>query len=249
MDSLRMLTSSLETPEKNLALEHSIIESKIPTLRLWRNTDTVVLGRTQNYQKEVNLPYCSENKIAVNRRISSGGTVFHDLGNLNISFFLPLKWLGKDIMTGVGRLTLLLYDSLSGLGIENLAIHNLSNLTFKGNKISGSAQYLRSGFLLHHATLLVSSNLEKLEGSLLSKEIVPIERNASKYYPTTNLENFDEKKFTQEISSMIEDEFHKPINGGILKEVELQRMDELVRSIYSKDHWVKEGRLKSRKSF
>ncbi len=245
MNSVRVLSLSMGTVAENLALEHSIIQSKFPTLRVWKNSDTVVLGRTQDIHKEVDLYYCKENNIEVNRRISSGGAVYHDLGNLNISFFLPLKLLGREVMTAVGRLTLLLYNSLIDLGIESLAIHNLSNLTFRGAKISGSAQYVFSGYLLHHATLLVSSNLERLERSLLVKEREPSVRNSSRYYPTTNLGNLDGKSFLKSISENVSDEFGETFIGDV-KEEELLRMNQLVSDVYTKDHWIMRGRLRGK---
>ena len=207
MRSIRVIDYSMDSVAENLALEHSIIQSKIPTLRIWKNSESVILGRTQDIHREVNIEYCKQRGIEINRRISSGGAVYHDEGNLNISFFLPLKVLGREVLTAVGRLTLLIYNALADIGIDNLAIHNLSNLTYKGSKISGSAQYMYSGFLLHHATLLVSSDLEKLENSLLVKEREPQIRNSSKYYPTINLGNLDLNQFIDSLSAQLAEDF------------------------------------------
>ena len=83
-----ILANSLNSPEENLSFEEyyfNVFEED--TLRIWRNPASVIIGKHQNAFSEANLNFCHQNQIPIVRRISGGGTVFHDLGNINFSFF------------------------------------------------------------------------------------------------------------------------------------------------------------------
>ena len=89
----RLLNSVTTDPFFNLAMEESILvcynNSSSPTLRLWQNVDSVIIGAFQNPILEINLDLCIKNNINVVKRFTGGGAVFHDLGNLNWSIFIP----------------------------------------------------------------------------------------------------------------------------------------------------------------
>ncbi|MFX0151215.1 MAG: biotin/lipoate A/B protein ligase family protein [Candidatus Hodarchaeota archaeon] len=98
MTICRILSFNSDNIFYNLALELAILldHSHSPydlSIRFWRNPKSVVLGRNQSVEDEVDLEYCKKNEITLSRRISGGGTVYHDKGNLNLSFFLPKKTL------------------------------------------------------------------------------------------------------------------------------------------------------------
>jgi lipoate---protein ligase len=128
-------------------------------LFLYQNDPTVVIGRAQNPWLETNFPWIKENKINLIRRQSGGGTVYHDLGNLNYSFLAltPLYQVDQHLR--------ILIDALANLGLDAHANkrHDLYiNEDGTEKKISGSAFRKASDRAFHHATLLIDSNLDNL---------------------------------------------------------------------------------------
>ena len=142
---------------------------------LYQNEPSVVIGKYQNVLAEVNLDFIQRNNIKVARRSSGGGTVFHDLGNLNLTFIENNKGIGFHRFTE--RIVLL----LSTLGIHAEVDTRLA-INIDGLKISGSAQSIHKGRILHHATLLFSTDLYRLTTALKSTERRP-ERKEMKPAP------------------------------------------------------------------
>jgi lipoate-protein ligase A len=134
-------------PFYNLALEQAILSlhgllNYDCTIRFWRNEKSVVLGRNQDIESEIDIDYCKKHRISITRRVSGGGAVYQDLGNLNVSIFINKKLIpikNPDIMQITAHFTRLIKNSLDIFGITNLTIENSSNILFNGLKISGSA--------------------------------------------------------------------------------------------------------------
>ena len=144
----------------NLAAEEYLLNHFTEDVfMLWQNEPSVVIGRHQRVQSEVNLDYVNEKQIKVARRHSGGGTVYHDLGNLNLTFIETSN--NPDF----GKYTRQMLEVLSLIGIHAEADER-HGLTLDGLKISGSAQYLRKEKVMYHATLLYSANLENLRFTL-----------------------------------------------------------------------------------
>src|SRR6516165_3712830 len=139
-------------PAANLALEEALVRAipPVPLLRIWQNGPCVVLGRGQRLHREVNVTACAMAGVPVLRRASGGGTVYHDLGNLNITLAVP-GW-----VPGVaGDLAALVAGVLQQLG---LAPTVTGRGVFAGPvKVSGLASQLTRGATLAHATLLVTT--------------------------------------------------------------------------------------------
>ena len=153
--------STNESPLHNLALEHELLgqADRRPLLLCWVSGPAVVIGRNQNPWQEVNLDYIDEHDIQLVRRESGGGAVYHDTGNLNCSFIAP------QAGDAVEKNLLLLTRVLHSIGVQ--AKYNAHHdITVAGKKVSGSAFRISKGRLLHHATVLVSANLDHLRGSL-----------------------------------------------------------------------------------
>jgi lipoate-protein ligase A len=166
-----LLTSVAESvtfdPGLNLEREASYIKTvEVPSFRVWRSTDSVVLGRFLEPGDEVYLDRTRILDVPVLRRPSGGGAVFHDLGNLNYSIYLPQGHArGLNIEKGLRTLSFPVTNLLDSLGVP-WSWEPPNNVYVLGRKISGSAQARSGGRLLHHGTLLVSTDLERM-GQLL----------------------------------------------------------------------------------
>ncbi len=192
-----MLEYSDSDLHQNLALEQIILhlskESTFDaTIRFWRNPPSVILGRSQHLDREVNIEYCDQNNIVVGRRISGGGTVYQDIGNLNTSFFIKKELLpyprGRihDIISSFTERQIRVLKIVTNN--NSFTQYNNSNILFSGLKISGSAAYFTRDGILYHATLLLKTNLDHIKGALLAGSHSSKLKGDSDFFPTTNLE-------------------------------------------------------------
>jgi len=170
----RILEWESRDPYRNLALEEALLlkvgEGRSPdTVRLWRNPDTVVIGRFQSVALEVDVEACRRYGIYIVRRLSGGGTVYHDLGNLNWTIVVRrsdpaiprdltgiYKVFGETVSRGINSLA-------KGLGAKFTPPNMIS---IDGLKISGMASTVKREAILCHGTLLINSNLERLRSVL-----------------------------------------------------------------------------------
>ena len=145
-------------PYHNIALEKYILDHLNPgdcVLYLWQNKNTVVIGRNQNAWAECRTTLLEQEEGKMARRLSGGGAVFHDMGNLNFTFLL------KDEDYDVGKQLSVIQTALAGLGLH-AEKSGRNDLLVEGRKFSGNAFYHRNGNAYHHGTLLVSADMEKL---------------------------------------------------------------------------------------
>ncbi len=144
----------------NLAAEEYLLKNiREDVLMLWQSMPVVVVGKYQCVENEVNAGYAESNKIRIARRMTGGGAVYHDLGNLNITHIERNS--SGDYSVFTAQLAELFSPLVNGLRTDarnNLFINNL--------KISGSAQCIHKSSSLHHCSLLFSSHLERLYNSL-----------------------------------------------------------------------------------
>jgi Lipoate-protein ligase A len=144
----------------NMAAEEYLFKKfSTAVFMLWQNEPCVVIGRHQNIRLEVNMDLIQEKKIKVVRRYSGGGTVYQDLGNLNLTF------IDVEGNHDFDRYTKQMQQILATIGIQAQSDER-RGLYIDGYKISGSAQYIRGNKTLYHATLLFSSNLSNLTSAL-----------------------------------------------------------------------------------
>lgn len=153
-------------PAFNLAAEEFILKN-IPedVFRLWRNDNSIIVGKHQNSLAEINHNFVQQNNIKVFRRVSGGGAVYHDKGNLNFSFFMKGE---RDKLIDFKRYTSPIISALSTLGVT-AKFEGKNNLTVNGLKISGNAEHIFKNRVLHHGTLLFESNLDVLASALNSR--------------------------------------------------------------------------------
>ncbi len=167
---MRLIFSDNLNPFFNLAAEaHLLHHCEDDVMMIWRSEKAVVCGKHQNVCAEANFRFCKENQIDIARRLSGGGTVFHDLGNINFTF---IKNLTEGIEKAVNYKQFLepVRHVLLELGIPTSYSHR-DDLLLNGLKISGNAQhiYQKGMRLLHHGTLLYNSDLKSLNQSIRSK--------------------------------------------------------------------------------
>ncbi|MGL5812384.1 MAG: lipoate--protein ligase A [Aeromonas sp.] len=163
---LRLLISDSHDPLFNLAVEECIFRQMDPRQRvlfLWRNANTVVIGRAQNPWKECNTRRMEEDGITLARRSSGGGAVFHDLGNSCFTFMAGKPGYDKQVSTAI------VLDALKRLGVEAFASgrNDLLVATPDGDrKVSGSAYRETQDRGFHHGTLLLDADLSRLANYL-----------------------------------------------------------------------------------
>jgi len=155
---LRILKSAVTNPWFNLATEDWIfntLNADSHTLFLWRNSETVVIGRSQNPWVECKTDKMAADDVFLARRQSGGGAVFHDLGNTNFTFLSP-----KHAYDQTANFTIII-NALKKLGID-ATLSGRNDMQVVDRKISGSAFKHAADRSFHHGTLLVNANMQKL---------------------------------------------------------------------------------------
>lgn len=151
-------------PAFNLAFEEYVLRNRKEGdyLLLWQNSNTVVIGQNQNAEAEINRAFVEKHGTHVVRRITGGGAVYHDLGNLNYSFITDAN--DAEHMT-MERFTKPIVEVLKSLGL-NAECSGRNDILVEGKKVSGTAQRVTQGRILHHGTLLFNANPEMVAGAL-----------------------------------------------------------------------------------
>jgi lipoate-protein ligase A len=151
-------------PYFNLAAEEYLLRNfKENCFMLWRNKPSIIVGKHQNALAEINYDYIKENSIDVIRRLSGGGTVFHDLGNLNFTFIQNVN--PNENIVDFKRYIKPVVEVLNQLGI-NAKHEGRNDIMIEGKKVSGNAEHVFKKRVLHHGTLLFSSAISNLSTAL-----------------------------------------------------------------------------------
>ncbi len=150
-------------PYFNLAAEEYVLKNFTEDcFMLWRNAPSIIVGKHQNTLAEINLEWVKANNIKVVRRLSGGGAVFHDLGNLNFTFIVS----GEDgNLVDFRKFTKPILEVLQKLGVE-ARFEGRNDLTINGLKFSGNAEHVYKKRTLHHGTLLFSAVMADLSDAL-----------------------------------------------------------------------------------
>ena len=163
------LESPSRDPYFNLALEEYVFERMDKSksyFMLWQNDNTIVVGKYQNTAEEIDQAYVDAHGIRVARRLSGGGAVYHDRGNLNFTFIVDRADApGLNFKIFVRPVV----EALARFGVH-AAFTGRNDLTIDGMKFSGNAQYARRGRLLHHGCIMLDSNLTSVADALRVKE-------------------------------------------------------------------------------
>ena len=160
---MHCLSLQFHDPYFNLAVEEYLLRNKKGEyLILGINSQSVIIGKHQSPHRETDTRYITEHNIPVIRRITGGGTVYHDMGNLNFTFIRECEP-GKQV--DFLRYTQPVIDFLSSRGID-AKFEGKNDLKVNGLKISGNAEHVYRNRVIHHGTLLFNASLEILKGSL-----------------------------------------------------------------------------------
>jgi len=186
---MTIIQSTSHSPTFNLAAEEYLFaEREDDLLFLYVNETSVIIGSNQAIQNEINAAFCAENNIQIVRRMSGGGAVYHDSGNLNYSF-IKNKNVGEFPLGG--EFLQPIVQVLNQLKID-VYIGKRKDLWLPDkHKISGTASHIGKTRELHHGTLLYDSDLEKLQKALTPKPVTPkIKAIASVPSPVKNIRSF-----------------------------------------------------------
>lgn len=152
-------------PYFNLAFEQYVfdcLDKAESYFALWQNDNSIIVGKNQNTVEEINAGFVKERDVKVARRLSGGGAVYHDLGNLNFTFIADAKNADK---LDLKFFCLPIKKALAAIGIK-AEIGGRNDITIDGKKFSGNAQYVKDGRIMHHGTIMFSSDLQVLSQAL-----------------------------------------------------------------------------------
>lgn len=153
-------------PRVNLAIETYLLREmplEEPILLFYINAPSIIIGRNQNTIEEINKDYVEEHGIHVVRRLSGGGAVYHDLGNLNFSFIMPDD---GNSFRDFAKLTQPIIQALHEMGVEGAQLKGRNDLVIDDMKFSGNAMYATNGRMFAHGTIMFDSDINEVVNAL-----------------------------------------------------------------------------------
>lgn len=237
---MRFLKNTCTDPYFNMAfdeycLEHLSLEE--PVFYLWKNRPSVIIGANQEVHTEVNLPYLKEHDIALVRRVTGGGAVYHDLGNLNYTIVGDSEDLERDYP----EYARYMIQALQTMGVPAI-LSGRNDILLEGKKVSGFAKRVCKKRLMVHGTLMFDVNLEVLEQALCppatklqSKGIASVRSrvtNLKDYLPhTTDISSFKQK--LEEILSN-----HYSDKEYLLSKEDKEEIRKLAQNKFAQWEWI-----------
>lgn len=227
-------------PRINLAIEEHLVRNlnvEDDILLFYINEPSIIIGRNQNTLEEINYPYMEEHHILVVRRLSGGGAVYHDHGNLNFSF---INAKGREFLHNFKKFTAPVVKVLNSMGVP-AEMNGRNDIVVEEHKISGNAQYAIGSKLVSHGTLLFNSDLSKVSEALNvktekieSKGIKSVRSrvaNISEYLP----EAMDILDFRERVKNGILEE----ANNGVYKlnQADWDAINQISRDRYQQWEW------------
>ncbi|WP_203334891.1 lipoate--protein ligase [Planococcus beigongshangi] len=186
-------------PRINLAIEEYLLKNmdveKDPFLLFYINEPSIIIGKNQNTAEEINTEYVDSNGIHVVRRLSGGGAVYHDLGNLNYSFITVDD---GESFRNFRKFTEPVVKALNEMGV-NAELSGRNDLMAEGRKVSGNAQFSTRGRMYSHGTLMFDTNVDEVVSALkVSKEKIESKGIKSIRSRVANISEFLQEPMTVE---------------------------------------------------
>ncbi|KMQ70202.1 lipoate--protein ligase [Chryseobacterium koreense] len=224
----------------NIASEEYLL-TRFPTeeiFLLYVNAPSIIVGKFQNTLAEINLDYVKEKGIKVVRRMSGGGTVYHDLGNLNFSFH---KLLGDDDFGDFKQFTQPVLTVLNRLGVPAV-LKGRNDLLVEDKKFSGNAKLARKGKMIQHGTILLNSEMEVLAEALITNPLKFIDKaTKSNRARVTNLIHYLPKTTTTEdLKNYLTEEIYQNNPGSeryTLTDHDIAEIEKLAAEKYETWEW------------
>ncbi len=231
------------SPQHNLAFEEYVFKNLDLEdggyVLLWINKPAIIVGKNQNTIEEINMEYVKENNIEVVRRVTGGGAVYHDLGNLNFSFIIKAE-APKQI--DFKTYTIPILKALEKLGIP-CELSGRNDITIDGKKFSGVAQSVARGRVLNHGTLLFDSQLDVLSKALKvrrdkieSKGIKSVSSRVTNIKPYVK-EDIDISQFRELLLKNIFEYRNKPVEIYELTEEDKKNIQQMIDERYNTWEW------------
>ena len=228
-------------PYFNIALEEHFLKNlnfEDTIFSLWQNKPSIIVGKHQNSYAEVNHKFVLEHNIPIARRITGGGAVYHDLGNLNFTFITKVDHFDSiDIASYIMPIV----EALNRIGLD-ARLSDRNSITIDGKKISGTAEAFANKKLLCHGTLLFNSNLNILKEALKPPNIT-VETKSVKSIPgvVANIKDFLEHKydistFKNELINQIFSDI--PYKEYSLTENDIENIEKLAKEKFSTWDWI-----------
>ncbi|HHZ7164362.1 TPA: lipoate--protein ligase [Enterococcus faecalis] len=195
-------------PRVNLAIEtYLLTEMPLdePILLFYINEPSIIIGRNQNTIEEINKEYVDEHGIHVVRRLSGGGAVYHDHGNLNFSFIMPDD---GNSFRDFAKVTQPIIQALHDLGVEGAELKGRNDLVINDMKFSGNAMYATNGRMFAHGTLMFDSDIDEVVNTLkVRKDKIESKGIKSVRSRVTNIKPF----LSEDKQEMTTEEFRQEI--------------------------------------
>lgn len=220
-------------PRINLAIEQYLLQEMPldePILLFYINEPSIIIGRNQNTIEEINRDYVEEHGIHVVRRLSGGGAVYHDLGNLNFSFIMPDD---GDSFRDFAKVTKPIIQALHELGVSGAELKGRNDLVIDGMKFSGNAMYATNGRMFAHGTIMFDSDIDEVVHALkVKKDKIESKGIKSIRSRVTNIKPF----LPEDKQDMTTEEFRQDI---LLKIFGVETVDQVKTYELTEKDWVK----------
>ncbi|MGM0123609.1 lipoate-protein ligase A [Enterococcus sp. AZ194] len=224
-------------PRVNLAIETYLLKEfplDEPILLFYINEPSIIIGRNQNTIEEINVDYVEEHGIHVVRRLSGGGAVYHDYGNLNFSFIMPDD---GNSFRDFAKLTKPIIQALHELGIDGAQLKGRNDLVINDMKFSGNAMYATSGRMFAHGTIMFDSDVNEVVNALkVRKDKIESKGIKSIRSRVTNIKPF----LPKEKQGMTTKEFRQDI---LLKIFGVDSVDEVKTYELTDKDWVEINKI------
>jgi lipoate---protein ligase len=233
---------NITDPRINLAIEEYVLEHlKIEQesyLLFYINEPSIIIGKHQNTVEEIHVDYIRQHGIHVVRRLSGGGAVYHDLGNLNFSFLT--KDDGKSF-ANFRKFTEPVIQALQKLGV-NAELSGRNDILIEGKKVSGNAQFSRRGRMFSHGTLMLDVDLDQVGKALhVKQEKIQSKGIKSVRSRVANISEFLNKPITMEQfrSSLLHSIFDgvNPIPKYVLTDTDWAKIHQISKNRYQNWDW------------